>query len=156
MSITFPSEEWVSAFKEKINSNPNYKESGANWEHGTISLVAQLDENILEKIKKDSVLNTEMKELDNSVGIWLDLYHGECKDAKIATAEEAQKAKFVITGDYSRWKSVLRKEIEPVKAMMQGKLKLKGDLPTIVRFVKAAQDLVDSATMIDTKFLDEE
>ncbi len=156
MSIAFPSKEWVVAFKEKINSNPNYKESGANWEHGTIALIAQLDENILEKINKDSVLNTEMEGLGSSVGIWLDLYHGECKEAKIVTAEEAQKAKFVITGDYSRWKSVLRKEIEPVKAMMQGKLKLKGDLPTIVRFVKAAQDLVDSATMIDTKFLDEE
>jgi putative sterol carrier protein len=49
----------------------------------------------------------------------------------------------------------VKEELEPVKGMMQGKLKLKGDLPTIVRFVKAAQDLVESATMVDTKFLDE-
>jgi putative sterol carrier protein len=39
--------------------------------------------------------------------------------------------------------------------MMQGKLKLKGDLPTIVRYVKASQELVESSTRIDTKFLDE-
>ncbi|MGC8900569.1 MAG: SCP2 sterol-binding domain-containing protein [bacterium] len=155
MAIPFPSEEWISAFKEKINSNPNYKESGANWEHGTISLIMQFDQDVLEKIKKDPVLSKQMKEGETAVGVWLDLYHGVCREAKRVTAEEAEKAKFVIIGDYARWKSVMKKELDPVKGMMQGKLKLKGDLPTIVRFVKAAQDLVDSATMVDTKFVDE-
>ncbi len=155
MAIPFPSEEWVAVYKEKINSNPNYKESGANWEHGTIALVIQFDQDTLEKIKKDPVLGKQMHEGETSVGAWLDLYHGVCKEAKRVTAEEAQNAKFVIAGDYSRWKSVMKKELDPVKGMMQGKLKLKGDLPTIVRFVKAAQDLVDSATMVDTKFIDE-
>jgi putative sterol carrier protein len=155
MAITFPSEEWVAAFKEKINSNPNYKESGANWEHGTISLIMQFDQDILDKIRKDPVLSKQMKEGETAVGVWLDLYHGVCREARRVTAEEAEKAKFVIIGDYARWKSVMKKELDPVKGMMQGKLKLKGDLPTIVRFVKAAQDLVDSATMVDTKFVDE-
>ncbi|MGC8579978.1 MAG: SCP2 sterol-binding domain-containing protein [bacterium] len=155
MAIPFPSEEWIAAFKEKINSNPNYKESGANWEHGTISLIMQVDQDVLEKIKKDPVLSKQMKEGETAVGVWLDLYHGVCREAKRVTAEEAEKAKFVIIGDYARWKSVMKKELDPVKGMMQGKLKLKGDLPTIVRFVKAAQDLVDSATMVDTKFVDE-
>ncbi|MCL4478884.1 MAG: SCP2 sterol-binding domain-containing protein [Deltaproteobacteria bacterium] len=155
MSIIFPSEEWVAVFKEKINSNPNYKESGAKWEHGTISLIMQFDQDIIEKMRKDPVLGKQMKEGETSVGVWLELYHGECKEAKRVSAEEAEKAKFVIIGDYPRWKLVLKKELDPVKGMMQGKLKLKGDLPTIVRFVKAAQDLVDSATFIDTKFVDE-
>lgn len=155
MAIPFPSEEWIAEYKVKINSNPNYKESGANWEHGTIALVIQFDQDVLEKIKKDPVLSKQMQEGETSVGAWLDLYHGVCKEAKRVTAEEAQKAKFVIAGDYSRWKAVMKKELDPVKGMMQGKLKLKGDLPTIVRFVKAAQDLVDSATFIDTKFVDE-
>jgi putative sterol carrier protein len=39
--------------------------------------------------------------------------------------------------------------------MMQGKLKLKGDLPTIVRYVKAADELVKCATRVPTEFLDE-
>ncbi|MCL5278149.1 MAG: SCP2 sterol-binding domain-containing protein [Deltaproteobacteria bacterium] len=155
MGIPFPSEEWIVAFKGKINSNPNYKESGANWEHGTISLIMQFDQDMLDRMKKDPVLSKQMKEGETAVGVWLDLYHGVCKEAKRVTAEEAQKAKFVIAGEYPRWKSVMKKELDPVKGMMQGKLKLKGDLPTIVRFVKAAQDLVDSATMVDTKFIDE-
>jgi hypothetical protein len=39
--------------------------------------------------------------------------------------------------------------------MMQGKLRLKGDLPTIVRYVKASQELVECSTRIETRFLDE-
>jgi len=39
--------------------------------------------------------------------------------------------------------------------MMEGKLKLKGDLPTIVRYVKASQDLVKCASKVDTQFADE-
>lgn len=156
MAIPFPSEEWIAAYKEKINSNPNYKESGANWEHGTISLIMLLDdEEVLKKAKTDPLLSKQLKEGETAVGVWLDLYHGVCREAKRVSLEEANTAKFVITSGYARWKSVLKKELDPVKGMMQGKLKLKGDLPTIVRFVKAAQDLVDSATMVDTKFIDE-
>jgi hypothetical protein len=39
--------------------------------------------------------------------------------------------------------------------MMQGKLKLKGNLQIIVRNVKAAQALVVCATRVPTEFLDE-
>jgi putative sterol carrier protein len=71
------------------------------------------------------------------------------------TVAEAMKAPFCITGDYARWKQVLKKELDPIKGMMQGKLKLKGDLPTIVRAVKAAEELVNSGGNVDTRFLDE-
>jgi putative sterol carrier protein len=69
--------------------------------------------------------------------------------------EEGAKQPFVITGSYAQWKSVIKKELDPVKAMMQGKLKLKGNLPMIVRNVKAAQSLVENASKVDTHFLDE-
>ena len=75
--------------------------------------------------------------------------------AKIVDGATAQSAPFCITGEYSRWKQVVKKELDPVKGMMQGKLKLKGSLPTIVRFVKASQELVNSASDVDTKFLDD-
>ena len=39
--------------------------------------------------------------------------------------------------------------------MMQGKLKLKGDLPTIVRYVKAANELVNIAGSVQTEFVDD-
>ncbi len=155
MAYLFPSDEWIASFKEKINSNPNYRQSGAKWEHGTIALVMELDPQTISELKNNPAGGGQFEQTETGVGIWLDLYRGECREAKRANLEDAQKAKFIIRSNYPNWKTVLRKQLDPVKGMMQGKLKLKGDLPTIVRFVKAAQDLVDSATMVDTKLIDE-
>ena len=140
MALSFPSIEWVEEFKKQINSSEGYKKAGATWTAGVVALVTSAKPEI--GIKED-------------VGIWLGLHQGVCRDAKIVTAEDAQKAPFCITGDYARWKQVIKKELEPVKGMMQGKLKLKGDLPTVVRYVKASQELVECTTRIETKFLDE-
>jgi putative sterol carrier protein len=71
------------------------------------------------------------------------------------TQDEGEKARFIIRAPYSRWKEVIRKELDPIKGMMQGKLKLKGDLPTIVRYVKAANELVNIAGSVQTQFVDE-
>ena len=40
--------------------------------------------------------------------------------------EKAATAPFTIYGEYGRWKQVINKQLDPIKGMMQGKLKLKG------------------------------
>ena len=139
MGVLFFSAEWVKAFKDAINANPGYKSAAAEWTYGVVSLVCK-------------ALPPKFPE---EVGIWLDLDRGVCREARLVSAGQAATAPFCITGEYGRWKQVLRKELEPIKGMMQGKLKLKGDLPTIVRHVKSAQELVNSGGTIDTAFHDE-
>jgi putative sterol carrier protein len=139
MSILFFSPEWVEAFKTAINANPDYRTAAANWTHGVIALVCK----------------AQPPEFPKDIGMWLDLDRGVCRESKTVTPEEAAKAPFCITGEHARWKQVLKKELDPIKGMMQGKLKLKGDLPTIVREVKSAQALVNSGGTIDTRFADE-
>jgi putative sterol carrier protein len=140
MALTFPSVEWMEEYKKQINSSEGYKKAGATWTAGVVALVISA--------KPEIGINEDF-------GMWLDLHQGVCREAKKVGLEEAQKAPFCIIGDYTRWKQVIKKELEPVKGMMQGKLKLKGDLPTIVRYVKASQELVECTTRIETKFLDE-
>jgi len=140
MVLTFPSVEWMEEYKKQINSSEGYKKAGATWTAGVVALVISA--------KPEIGINEDF-------GMWLDLHQGVCREAKKVGLEEAQKAPFCIIGDYTRWKQVIKKELDPVKGMMQGKLKLKGDLPTIVRYVKASQELVECTTRIETKFLDE-
>ena len=140
MSLTFPSPEWVAEFEKQLNASPEYKASSLTWEAGPLALVGEADPDI---------------GLDEDLAIWLDLLHGECREAKLVSFEEAEKAPFVIRGTYALWKQVLRKEIGPVKALMQGKLKLQGSMVTIMRYVKGAEALVECATKVPTKFLDE-
>ena len=40
--------------------------------------------------------------MDSEVGVWLGLHKGVCEEIKLVPPGEAQKAPFVITGDYSR------------------------------------------------------
>jgi putative sterol carrier protein len=87
---------------------------------------------------------------------WLDLWHGECRAARMVSTEEGRAAAYVISAPYSRWKQVLAGELDPVKGMMQGKLKLDGDLPTIIRYVRAANQLVLLTMSVPTEYVDEE
>ena len=136
----FPSPEWAAAFKTAMDGSSGYRQAGKDWTHGAVALVVKADPSI---------------GIADDVGLWLDLERGVCREAKIVSRAEAEKAPFCIAGEYSRWKSVIRKELDPIKAMMQKKLELKGQMTTIVKYVNASKELVECATRVPTAFLDE-
>lgn len=135
----FPSEEWLQEYAARINGSDAYRAAAETWE-GDVAYVIEAEPD---------------KGVPEDVWAWLDLWHGECREARIVTVEEGERAAFVIRAPYSRWKDVIRKELDPVKGMMQGKLKLTGDLPTILRYLKAANELVNLAGAVPTTFPDE-
>ena len=137
--VMFLTEEWVQAFKESVRNSPSYKEAAKTWE-GDITLV----------IKADSKVG-----MADDVYLYMDLWHGDCRDMRLVPKEEGESAKFVITASYDRWKQVAKAELEPVKGMMQGKLKLKGNLPYIVRYVQAGRELINCTSKIPARFPDE-
>ncbi len=141
MAHTFPSPEWAAEFKQEIDKSQSYRAAAAQWTFGPVALV----------VKADPAIG-----IADDIGLWLDLDRGSCRDAKIVDRLEAEKAPFCIAGEYSRWKSVLRKELDPIKAMMQKKLELKGQMTIIVKFVNASKELVEAATHVPTQFLDEQ
>jgi len=141
MAHIFPSEDWAAAYKAAINANPKYKEAGKDWTHGAVAMVVKADPKL--GIAEDTAL-------------WLDIDRGACKECKLMPATEAQAAPFIIVADYARWKSVIKKEIDPIKGMMQNKLKLtKGHMPTIVKYVQSSRELVETTSKVDTQFRDE-
>jgi putative sterol carrier protein len=136
----FPGKEWLDVYVRRINESAEYKEAAATWE-GDVAYVFEPEPD---------------KGVPEEIWAWLDLWHGECREGRYAISPEAgEKSKFIIRAPYTRWKEVIKKELDPVKGMMQGKLKLKGDLPTIVRYVKAANELVNLAASVPTEFVDE-
>lgn len=140
MTLPFPSSEWIAAYREQINLSTAYQQASTEWTHGAVALVVNPQPAI---------------GLAEPVGIWLDLDRGVCRAAKLVASTEAGTAPFVLTGDYARWKQVLRKELAPIAGIMQRKIALQGSLPIVVRFIKSAEALVEAATRIPTRFLDE-
>jgi len=140
-NLRFPSVEWCAAYKDAINANPGYKVAGKDWTHGAVAMVVMADPAI--GIAED-------------MAMWLDLHQGECKECRLTSREDAEKAPFVIVASYARWKEVIRGQLDPTKGMMQNKLKLtKGNMPTMVKFVTASKELVESTSRVPTSFVDE-
>lgn len=142
MAHTFPSKEWTEAYRDAVNANEAYRTAGKDWTHGTVAMVVKADPSI---------------GVDEDTAMILDVEGGQCRGTqylKGMDAVEAQNPAFIIVAPYDRWKEVINGEVDPIKAMMQGKLKLtKGHLPTMLRFVESSRQLVQSAQKVSTEFL---
>jgi putative sterol carrier protein len=136
--IPFASVAWVAALKEAINTNSAYRESAKNWE-GDFWFIVELDE-----------ANTGAER--ERVLMYLDLWHGECREAHLAQSEDEHSPEFRISGTARNWQRVVSKEIDPIRALITNSLKLKGNLAKVMRNVRAAQDLVMCAASIPTEF----
>ena len=133
----FPSEEWLTLYRDLINGSQEYRDSSQDWE-GDVAFYLEAEPD---------------RGVPDDLVAWLDLWHGECRGAAMITADEGERAAYGIRAPYSRWREVLEGRLEPVKAMVQGKLKLRGDLANIVRHVRAAKELVHLTTLVPTEFL---
>src|SRR6202790_1584843 len=139
MAVKAFSSDWAEQFKDQVNKSSVYKAAGKGWKW-TVGLVIEAEPD---------------KNFPESRGIVMDLFDGSARDITVGPASDAQKCDFVITAPYTRWKQVGMKELDATKGMLQGKLKLKGDLPTIVRYTKASQEMTECTTRIDIIYPDE-
>lgn len=130
------SPEWVAEFEKLVQEDEQYKEVAKTWE-GTVVI---------------HILAKPSAGLPKDIYMLMDLWHGDCRSIRLVPKEAGENADFVLTGDLERWQAVMKKELDVVKAMMQGKIKLKGSLPKIVRYVKASIRLVDLAAQVETLF----
>ena len=139
MAVDAFSNEWAQQFKEEINKSPVYRQAAKGWKW-TVGLVVEAEPD---------------RNFPAARGVVMDLFEGEAREIRVGSADEARAANFVITAPYSRWKQVANKELDATRGMLTGKLKLKGDLPTIVRYTKASQELTECTTRIPVQWPDE-
>ena len=136
MAILFGSQEWLDALKKALETSQAYKEAAKNWE-GDIYFVVEPDASY-----------------ENRHIMYLDLWHGECRDALAIADENERSPKYRIVGPFTNWKQILNKKVDPVQSMMTGKIKVKGDMAQIMKMPRAAVELVNCATAFETLFPD--
>ncbi len=141
MGHTFPSAEWTTAFQDAINANDAYRTAGAGWTQGAVALAVHPEPEL---------------GLSSQACMILDVHSGTCRNATFhASGTDLSDVPFVIVASYQRWKEVIDGSLDPIKGMMEGKLKLtQGNLPAIIRFVEASRELVRSAANVPTDFLE--
>lgn len=150
----FGTEEWAAAYGKALNENEAYREAAGpkgfppnGWEGDFIFLI-EPGGNFTEKAY-----------------MWVGLWHGDCKGAKmikeddyvlIKSGEEPPEGKigveFIYSAGYPNWEKILKKELDSIKALLGGQAKLQGDMAKVMRATKAAAEMVNTTTIIDTEF----
>jgi putative sterol carrier protein len=136
---TFASVEWLDAYKDAINASAEVAEFAKDWERDIVIVVeAEPDKGV-------------------PVDLWalFDIDHGKVREARIVTPEEGDRATYVISAPYTQWKHVVQGRVDPIKGMLQGKLKVRGDVHTLAQEVKATEALVKAARGITSGFPDD-
>lgn len=134
--LLYPSDEWVAKYMELLNKNDRYEDAAKTWEGDFVFEITADGEIVKEPIK-----------------FYVDLWHGKCRSARMAGPDDT--AEFTYSGPYKNWRALFDGKIDPIKGIMARKFKLDGDMGKVMRYTKAALELVATTRQIPTKFLDE-
>jgi putative sterol carrier protein len=134
MAYKFPSDEWIKAMKDEVNKSEAYRKAAAKWE-GDFYFISEPGPGVPE-----------------TVALYIDLWHGEARSAHEVADESEMSPEFTIRAPVSTWRRVIEKKLDPIQGMITGQLKLKGTMSKIMRFPRAAAELVNCATKVPTDF----
>ena len=132
----FATPAWATALQGAINSSVTYREAARAWEGDFWFIV--------EPAHGEAAVER--------VHIYVDLWQGECRLCEVAADEGQRAPEFRISGERKNWRRIVEREIDPIRALMTGRLKLKGNMAKVMRNVKAAQELVLCAASVPTEF----
>ncbi len=134
MTSEFPNNEWLQLLKEKLNHDEKYAQIARNWEGDLVF----------------EIQKSETYPQDRS--LYLDLWHGKCKDAYIIEDNQTQKTKaaFTLGATLPVFLKILEGKLDPLQAMLTRKLQVKGsmaymmrNIPVVLDFVRCAKEITE-------------
>ncbi len=134
MAYEYMSPAWIEQLKTEVNRSEAYASSAKNWEGDFYFIVEPLKPGGLPR------------------KIYLDLWHGKCREAFVVDGQDQKKPEFTIAGTQGTYRQIFEKKLDPIQALMTRKLKLQGNMMKIMRSVKATLDLVNCCALIDTSY----
>lgn len=134
MGVPFATDEWVKALMEQLNSSEKYADAAKKWE-GDFYFIIEAGDGMPEETY-----------------LYMDLWHGKCRDAFHVTDPAVKSPEFELRAPVKVWHGVLNKKIDPIQGIVSRRLKLKGPMMKVMKAPKAAIELVECATRIDTQW----
>jgi putative sterol carrier protein len=126
----FPSAEWMQTIKDKLNADEQYGRIAQKWE-GDMRFVIEPDGS-----------------LKDTMWIYLDLWHGKCRDAYVEELSSTKNPAFILKAPYGNFKKILSGEVGPMQALMTRMLGVRGNfavlmrsVPTVLDFVRCCQEV---------------
>jgi putative sterol carrier protein len=136
MGIKFPSDEWIKELSRQLNASDSYEKSAKDWEGDFVFIIEPDDA------------------YDTTAYLFLGLYHGKSPDAALIGSADEREAEFLLSAPFSSWRQVIEGKLDPIQGMMTRKLKVKGNMMKIMRYPKAAKEIVSCCALVPTDFAD--
>ena len=128
----FPTQEWLSALVEKLNTDEKYAQVARNWE-GDMIFVVEPSGALAEPVR-----------------FYLDLWHGKCRDGYLVDEGREVEAVFTLKAPYDNMARVLKAELDPMQALLTRKIGVQGNMavlmrnvPTVLDFVRCCREITD-------------
>ena len=134
MALVFPSDQWIRALSHQLNHSKDYEQSATDWE-GDFVFVVEPDANY-----------------QDTAFLFLGLYHGKSPDAARMAAKDERETEFAISAPFGTWCQVIQGKLDPIQGMMMGKLKLTVNLRKILRYPRAAQEIISCCALVPTQW----
>jgi putative sterol carrier protein len=132
VALKFPSDEWIKELSRQLNESESYERSAKDWE-GDFVFVVEPDE-----------------AYEETAYLFLGLYHGKSPEAFLQDGRDDRETEFTISAPFSTWRRVIEGKLDPIQGMMMRKLKLNGNLTKIMRYPRAAKEIVSCCALIPT------
>jgi putative sterol carrier protein len=137
VSFAFFSPEWAGAWGERLRQDAGYRQAARSWRWPVVVTV-----------RADATAGFAEER-----SVFLDLWEGDCRAARLATPADLENAPFVIAADFAVFRQVLDGKMDPIVAIMRSKLQLvKGSLVKLLPYTQAAKLLVTAAAGIPTEW----
>ncbi|MHB1415901.1 MAG: SCP2 sterol-binding domain-containing protein [Chloroflexota bacterium] len=134
MAFRLPSSEWIKELSDQLNASDSYARAAKDWE-GDFLFVVEPDEGYVE-----------------TAYLYLNLYHGKSPGAEQVASADAKQTAYVISGPYKIWRRIVEGKVDPIQALMTRQLKLVGDMMKVMRYPKAAREIVACCARVPTEF----
>jgi putative sterol carrier protein len=134
MAIQFPTDEWIKAAMIEVNNSADYKDAAQSWEGDIVFVV------------------TAVPGAQKEVRLYMDLWHGECRKAYEVVDVSSQPSEFVIAAPLPVWRKVLDGKLDPIRGLVSRQLKMKGNMMKVLKAPKAAVELVNACTQVETEW----
>jgi putative sterol carrier protein len=129
MGYAFPSEGWLTALSDVLNSDERYAYVAKNWEGDMLVLVEP---------EPGEAAGTK------AAGAYLDLWHGKCRKTAMYTGGDPAMPKpaFTLRAPRSLLLRIMEGKLDPMQAMVTRKLKVEGNMGYMMRNVPTVLDFV--------------
>lgn len=123
-------EEWARDCCARLNGRDSYREAASGWTDAVVLAMAP-----------DPALG-----IDAPRAVHLDLYQGQCRGTRLATAADRASAPIVLSAEAAAWRELLTGTEDPVTAVMRGRLRLeRGSVFVLAKYAAAAREMVAAA-----------